>query len=72
MKYIWKTCDLELTCPRKILHNHIRWASRDTAAHCQKPITVKPTRKLWPDKADHTNEEGMRAATCGEKVTEEG
>lgn len=49
--------------------NSSQTRSPDTAIHSQKPITVKPNRKLWPD---HTNEEVMRAATCGEKVTEEG
>lgn len=55
-----------------ILSAYVQWASRDTAIHCRKPKIVKPSSKLWPDKADHTNEEVMRADTCGEKVTEKG
>lgn len=67
-----KSCGLEVKCLQKIPHGHVHQASRDTAIHCQKPITVTANRKLWPDEVDHTNEEVMRAATCGEKVTEEG
>lgn len=67
-----KCCGLEVKCLQRIPHSHVHWTSRDTAIHRQKPITVKVNRKLWQDEADHTNEEVMRAATCGEKVTEEG
>lgn len=38
----------------------------------RKPLTVTANQKLRPRTAGHTNEEVTRAATCGEKVTEEG
>lgn len=70
IEYIWKRCSLDVICLKKKF-----LTTSSFLRHCfhrQKPITVKPSCKLWPDKADHTNEEVMRAATCGEKVTEEG